>query len=76
MKLSNEGSATTTHRLLLTAAEASEQLAISPRTLWAITFPRGPLPVVRVGPSGRAVRYDPRDLREWLDAQKIGGPRP
>jgi hypothetical protein len=58
--------------LLLNATEASRQLAISPRTLWAISAPRGPVPVVRIG---RSVRYDPLDLRDWLEAQKIGGPR-
>jgi predicted DNA-binding transcriptional regulator AlpA len=59
--------------MLLTVRLAAAALSVSERTLWAISAPRGPIPVVRIG---RSVRYDPGDLREWLEAQKIGGPRP
>jgi excisionase family DNA binding protein len=52
--------------LLLTATEAAEALAISPRTLWSLTD-SGDLPCVRIG---RAVRYDPADLRAWIDRRK------
>ena len=58
-------------RILLTVSEASKALSISQRTLWALTAPRGPLPAVRIG--RRAVRYDPADLREFIDRQKQGG---
>jgi predicted DNA-binding transcriptional regulator AlpA len=68
----NNNPTASTPTLLLNATEASRQLAISPRTLWAISAPRGPVPVVRIG---RSVRYDPLDLRDWLEAQKIGGTR-
>jgi excisionase family DNA binding protein len=58
--------------LLLTAAQAARALAISPRTLWSLTR-RGEIPAVRIG---RAVRYDRRDLVEYLDrlrsAQQAG----
>jgi len=73
MPRNDEGHTTATHRLLVTAAEASKQLAISPRTLWAITAPRGPLPVVRLGPSGRAVRYAGSDLLAFIERKKTQG---
>jgi excisionase family DNA binding protein len=41
-------------------------LAISERTLWTLTD-RGDIPVIRIG---RAVRYDPADLRRWVEANK------
>jgi len=56
-------------RLLLTAAEAAQALAISARSLWALTAPRGPIPVVRVGPTGRGVRYRVLDLERWAAEQ-------
>jgi hypothetical protein len=57
---------------LLSASEASRTLAISPRTLWAISAPRGPLPVVRIGPAGRSVRYHLADLERFIESQKVG----
>ena len=45
---------TTLPVLLVDAREAAQMLAISERTLWGWTAPRGPIPVVRCG---RAVRY-------------------
>ncbi len=52
--------------LLLTARQAAQALAISERSLWQLTHD-GLMPVVRVG---RSVRYDPRDLREFIENQK------
>ncbi len=49
---------------LFTAREAAKQLAISEKTLWSITSPRGPLTCVRIG---RSVRYSPADLRSYID---------
>jgi len=49
--------------------EAARFLAISERTLWSLTQ-RGEIPCVRIG---RAVRYDPADLREWIAARKRAG---
>jgi len=60
---------TSSHRLLLKPDEAAQSLAISPRLLWTLTN-SGELPCVRIG---RAVRYDPRDLRAWIDQQKHMG---
>ncbi len=57
-------------RLLLRPREAAEALAVCERTLWSMTA-SGQIPSVRIG---RAVRYDPADLREWIEAQKGGQP--
>ena len=39
-------------RLLLDRREAAAALSISTRSLWSISYPRGPVPVVRIrGPS-------------------------
>ena len=57
-------------KLLLTPQEAAEALAISPRTLWARTSPRGPIPSVRIG---KCVRYAEDDLREMIEQMKGGG---
>jgi excisionase family DNA binding protein len=54
------------HVLLLTASEAAKALAVSPRTLWSLTK-SGVIPCVRIG---RAVRYDPADLRSWIASKK------
>jgi excisionase family DNA binding protein len=54
---------------LLTAGEAAKALAVSPRTLWSLTQ-RGDIPCVRIG---RSVRYDPADIRAWIDRQKSSG---
>ena len=53
--------------LLLTSSQAARSLAISERTLWSLTSPKGPIPVVRFG---RSVRYDPVDLQKWVEEQK------
>ena len=59
------------HRvLLLTSQQAADALAISPRTLWARTAPRGPIPSVRFGV---CVRYSVDDLCELIDRMKKGG---
>ena len=61
-----------TFRLLLTPRQAAKALQISERKLWSMKA-SGEIPHVLLG---RSVRYDPLDLRDWLDAQKIEGPRP
>lgn len=53
--------------LLLTARQAAKVLSISERTLWGLTK-SGDIPAVRFG--GRNVRYDPADLRAWIDSAK------
>lgn len=52
--------------LLLSAREAAKALSVCEKTLWTLTQ-RGDIPVVRIG---RAVRYDPRDLRAWIESAK------
>lgn len=39
---------------------------ISPRTLHNITAPRGDLACVRLGPSGRILRYDADVVRQYV----------
>ena len=51
---------------LIRPADAAEALAISSRKLWAMTN-AGEIPCVRFG---RAVRYDPEDLREIIEDLK------
>ncbi len=53
--------------LLLNSRDAAKALSISERTLWGLTEPRGPIRCVRIG---RAVRYDPHDLRQFIDHRK------
>ena len=58
-------------KLLMKAKEAAALLAISTRKLWEITN-CGKIPHVRIG---RSVRYDPDDLRAWIDRRKRKGRR-
>ena len=54
--------------LLITARDAAKALSIGQRKLWELTN-RREIPHVRIG---RAVRYDPRDLEQWIATQKHG----
>lgn len=55
---------------LLTPKEAAASLAISERTLWQLTS-EGRIAAIRFG---RAVRYDPADLRAFIAARRcVGG---
>ena len=53
--------------LLLTARQAARWLNISERTLYARTAD-GSIAVVRIG--NRGIRYDPADLRRWIERAK------
>jgi excisionase family DNA binding protein len=55
--------------LLVSPREAARMLSISPRTLWALTNV-GTVRCVRIG---RAVRYNPDDLKHYVAAQCEGG---
>jgi len=55
-------------KLLLTARETAGAMGISPRTLWMLTAPRGPLPTVRIG---RRVFYRPQDVNEFIQNQIV-----
>ena len=55
-------------KLLLTSKEAACALCISERTLWELTQPRGPIPVLRIGGRGlqaRHLRYRLVDLEAY-----------
>ncbi len=53
--------------LLFDIKQAANVLQISERTLWSFTTPRGSLPCVRIG---KSVRYDPADLKAWINSNK------
>lgn len=60
--------------LALRPAEAAKSLGISPRTLFGLTQPRGPIPVVRVGAGKRQVPlYPVAELQRWLSEQAASG---
>jgi excisionase family DNA binding protein len=54
--------------LLLKTPEAARALCISERTLWALTQPRGPIPVVRFG---RSIRYSRDALVAWIASAEL-----
>ena len=60
---------TTPAGLLLTAEQAAQTLAISPRSLWARTA-SGEIPQVRIG---RSVRYRASSLEEYVAAKEEQG---
>ena len=64
-----ELTSTTPASILLSPRQAAKALSISERTLWAISAPRGPLPVVKIG---RSVRYHVANLEVYIGAQKTG----
>jgi excisionase family DNA binding protein len=51
---------------LLTVRETADLLRISERTLFTLTK-SGEIPTIRIG---RGVRYDERDLAEWVNRKK------
>jgi excisionase family DNA binding protein len=53
--------------VLLIQRQAAKFLAISEKTLYNLTR-CGQIPVVRIGKRG--VRYDPADLRAWVERSK------
>jgi predicted DNA-binding transcriptional regulator AlpA len=56
--------------LALRPREAAKALGISPRTLWGLTTPRGPIRCVRIGQGKRrAVLYSVSELQHWLRQQ-------
>jgi len=64
--------------LALRPRDAATALGISPRTLWGLTAPRGPIPCLRIGHGKRqSVLYPVAELQAWLsrqaEAEKGGG---
>jgi len=55
--------------LLAKVHDTARALEISERTLWGLTK-RGEIPCVRIG---RTVRYDPKDLADFIARKKRGG---
>ena len=59
--------------LALRPRDAAKALGISPRTLWGLTAPRGPIPCLRIGHGKRqTVLYPVAELQAWLG----GKPKP
>jgi predicted DNA-binding transcriptional regulator AlpA len=59
----------TTTTLMVPIRIAAEMLGFSERSLWTLTAPRGPIPVVR--PHGtRTVRYSVEALKAWVAKQQ------
>lgn len=57
----------TTTPLSVLPREAARMLAISERTLFSLSVPRGPIPCTRLGAGkGGCVLYRPEDLDRWL----------
>jgi hypothetical protein len=49
---------------------AAKALGISPRLLWGLTAPRGPIPCLRVGHGRRQITlYPVAELQAWLARQ-------
>jgi excisionase family DNA binding protein len=57
----------TVEPLLMKPTDAAKALTISARKLWSLTA-GNEIPHVRIG---KSVRYDPADLRAWIENQKI-----
>jgi hypothetical protein len=69
--MSNGVPVSTPPPLLLKPKEAAKALAVSPRKLWSLTA-CGAIRCVRID---RAVRYDPTDLRVYVESLKGGAGR-
>jgi predicted DNA-binding transcriptional regulator AlpA len=54
-------------QLLLTLRQAAQALAVSERTLWGLTAPRGPIRCVKIG---RSIRYAVSELQRWIADQQ------
>jgi len=61
----------TADKLLVTAREAARRLSMCEKTLYSLTAPRGPIPVIRL--AGRSIRYSVSDLEKFIDQRREGG---
>ena len=57
-------------KLLISARDAARALSICEKSLWSMTAPRGPIPVVHIG---RSVRYSVDALREYIASAQSDG---
>ena len=55
--------------LLKNIRDAAAMMAVSEKTVWNQTSPRGPIPCVRLG---KSVRYSVEALREFIAKQSDG----
>ena len=56
--------------LALRPRDAAKALGISPRHLWGLTVPRGPIPAIRIGTGRRKITlYSVDELKAWLARQ-------
>lgn len=58
--------------LALDPIQAARSLAISERTLFSLTHPRGPIRAVKVGPGMKLNRYPVEELRRYLREKAEG----
>jgi excisionase family DNA binding protein len=65
--MSQKTEQTTVEPLLLTSRQAARILSLSERTLFSLVK-SGRIPVVQIGERG--IRYDPCDLRRWIESAK------
>lgn len=59
-----------TSPILVNIRDAAKLLGLSTKTVWGLTHPRGPLPVVRIG---RRTMYEVATLVEFAASQRQGG---
>jgi hypothetical protein len=62
--------------LALRPRAAAKAMGISPRLLWSLSAPRGPIPCTRIGGRRGCVLYAVDDLKAWLqrgDETQKGG---
>lgn len=57
--------------LLVSPRVAAEILCVSERKLYSLTQPRGPIPVVKMGP--RFLRYSIAALERWIEEESTAG---
>ena len=55
-------------QLALSPRDAARALSMSEKGLWNLTKPRGPIPAAKIG---RLVRYDVKNYKRSLTAQKM-----
>ena len=55
--------------MLLTLRQTAELLGLSERTVWTLQKREG-LRSVKIG---KSLRFDPADIRAWIDARKQSG---
>jgi predicted DNA-binding transcriptional regulator AlpA len=65
----NETPKLLTAKLLLRADEACDAMSVCRKTLYSLTAPRGPIPVVKIGKTG--LRYSVAAINAWIEQQQL-----